>query len=67
MNTVGQMPTRKYHGYLTASLRPPTDRVNLVPHLEEALWVDGRPHRLSGAFVPGGMETLNWRAFASSP
>lgn len=70
MNTVGQMPTRKYHGYLTASLRPSTDRVNLVPHLEEALWVDGRPHRLSGAFVPGGMETPElacFRQFALTP
>jgi len=70
MGTVGQLPTRKYHGYLTASLAPPTDRVNLVPHLEETLWVDGRPYRLSGAYVPDGLEAPElgvFRQFVPDP
>ncbi len=39
--------TRRYHGLLTAALRPPTGRVVLLSKLEETLVLDGARHELS--------------------
>ncbi len=39
--TLAGIPTRTYHGYLVAALRPPVDRTVLVAGLEELLTVDG--------------------------
>jgi len=39
--------TRRYHGLLTAALRPPTERVVLLSKLEETLVLDGQRHELS--------------------
>jgi len=38
--------TRRYHGLLTAALRPPTGRVVLLSKLEETLVLDGRRYEL---------------------
>ena len=38
--TVAGLPTRRYHGLLTASTTPPTGRVLLLSKLEETVVVD---------------------------
>jgi predicted glycogen debranching enzyme len=58
--TLAGIPTRAYHGYLVAALRPPVDRVVLVAGLEELLTVDGQTSPLhaferdDGAITPTG-------------
>lgn len=39
MGTVSGMPTRRYHGLLTASLSPPVDRVLALHSMNEIVWV----------------------------
>src|ERR1022692_4629326 len=41
-STVSGAGTRRYHGLLTAALRPPTGRYLLLAKLEETLVLDGR-------------------------
>ena len=41
------MNTRRYHGLLVASLKPPVERYVLLSKLEETLFVDGAPYELS--------------------
>jgi predicted glycogen debranching enzyme len=45
--TITGANTRRYHGLLTAALRPPTGRVVLLSKLEETLVLDGRRYELS--------------------
>jgi len=52
-STVVGLDTRRYHGLLTAALRPPGDRMLLLAKLEETLVVDGRRHELSANQYPG--------------
>ena len=40
-STIVGMNTRRYHGLLVASLRPPVERFALLSKLEETLMVDG--------------------------
>jgi len=44
--TVVGTNTRRYHGLLTAALRPPTGRVVLLSKLEETLILDGQRYEL---------------------
>jgi predicted glycogen debranching enzyme len=46
-STVSGANTRRYHGLLTAALRPPVGRQTLLSKLEETLIVDGRRYELS--------------------
>ncbi len=46
-STVPCINTRRYHGILVASQRPPTERVALVSRLEESVTIDGRQYSLS--------------------
>ena len=39
MGTVAGIPTRRYHGLLTASLSPPVDRVLALHSMNEIVWV----------------------------
>lgn len=58
--TISGANTRRYHGLLTAALRPPTGRVVLLSKLEETLIIDGQRFDLStnlyqeGAVHPSG-------------
>jgi glycogen debranching enzyme len=45
--TITGANTRRYHGLLTAALRPPTGRVVLLSKLEETLVLDGKRFDLS--------------------
>src|SRR5271165_744573 len=46
-STVAGANTRRYHGLLTAALRPPVGRHALLSKLEETLIVDERRYELS--------------------
>jgi predicted glycogen debranching enzyme len=46
--TLLNVPTRRYHGLLTASLPHPFGRILLVPRLDETIHIDGHPVRLGG-------------------
>lgn len=46
-STVPCINTRRYHGILVASMRPPTERVVMVSRLEESVIIDGREYPLS--------------------
>ena len=39
MGTIAGVPTRRYHGLLTASLSPPVDRVLALHSMNEIVWV----------------------------
>lgn len=46
-STLPCINTRRYHGILVASQRPPIERVVMVSRLEETLIIDGREYPLS--------------------
>lgn len=53
MGTVAGANTRRYHGLLTASLRPPAGRYMLLSRLEEEVLCGGERHNLGAAQYPG--------------
>ncbi|MCC6394740.1 MAG: glycogen debranching enzyme family protein, partial [Bryobacterales bacterium] len=53
MGTVAGANTRRYHGLLVASLRPPVERYMLLSRLEEKILCDGECHNLGAAQYPG--------------
>jgi predicted glycogen debranching enzyme len=62
-STVPGINTRRYHGLLTASLRPPVDRYVLLSKVEEAVFLNGAKYDLSanlyaGAVHPNGYTHL---------
>src|SRR5689334_10433659 len=62
-STIIGLNTRRYHGLLTASMRPPAGRVLLLSKLEETIVIDGAAHDLSsnqysGAVYPQGYTHL---------
>ena len=64
------MNTRRYHGLLGASLKPPVDRYVLLSKLEETLLVDGVAHELSVNQYPGAIHPLGYqylKAFRLDP
>ena len=48
-STIPCINTRRYHGILVASQRPPIERVVMVSRLEETIIIDGREYPLSTA------------------
>jgi predicted glycogen debranching enzyme len=52
-STIVGMNTRRYHGLLVASLKPPVDRYVLLSKLEETLIIDGSRFDLSVNQYPG--------------
>jgi predicted glycogen debranching enzyme len=52
-STIVGLNTRRYHGLLTAALRPPVGRFVLLSKLEETLIVGGRRVELSANQYPG--------------
>jgi glycogen debranching enzyme len=64
MGTVAGVNTRRYHGLLVASLRPPVERYVLLSRVEEEASVDGRRYALGvcqypGLVTPRGFEWLD--------
>ncbi|HYP01792.1 MAG TPA: amylo-alpha-1,6-glucosidase [Pyrinomonadaceae bacterium] len=54
-STITGTNTRRYHGLLTAALRPPTGRVVLLSKLEETLILDGQRFDLSTNVYQSGV------------
>src|SRR5215471_3270923 len=52
-STIIGLNTRRYHGLLTASTKPPVGRFLLLSKLEETLLIDGRHYDLSANQYPG--------------
>lgn len=50
--TISGANTRRYHGLLTAAIRPPLGRVTMLSKFEETLIIDGTPHELSSNQYP---------------
>ncbi|MBS1829922.1 MAG: glycogen debranching enzyme family protein [Acidobacteria bacterium] len=55
MGTVSGANTRRYHGLLVASLRPPVERQVLLSRLEEEVLCDGEMSNLGAAQYPGAV------------
>lgn len=60
MGTVAGVNTRRYHALLLCSLRPPADRVSVLPRVEETVTLDGQDFSLATAQYPG---TVHPRGF----
>src|SRR5271157_3692257 len=60
-STIAGMNTRRYHGLLVASLKPPVDRYVLLSKLEETLIVDGVAHELSVNQYPGAVHPQGYQ------
>lgn len=63
MGTVSGVNTRRYHGLLTVSLRPPVERFLTLARIEEEILAGGQAFTLSacqypGAVAPRGFENL---------
>jgi predicted glycogen debranching enzyme len=54
-STICGRNTRRYHGLLTAALKPPVERYVLLSKLEETLIVDGARFDLSSNFYAGAI------------
>lgn len=69
--TVGGASTRFYHAVLSASVKPPTERLVLLARLEEAVYIDGVRYPLyTNRWGSGHIETegLTWlQRFALAP
>ncbi|NLW44199.1 MAG: glycogen debranching protein [Syntrophomonadaceae bacterium] len=53
-STISGINTRRYHGLLIASLKPPVDRRLLLAKLEEEVIIDGRAYKLFASETVGG-------------
>ena len=53
-STISGINTRRYHGLLIASLKPPVDRRLMLAKLEEEIIIDGRKHSLFSSETLGG-------------
>lgn len=61
--TISGANTRRYHGFLTAAIRPPLGRVTMLSKFEETLIIGGETFELSanqyeGAIYPEGFKYL---------
>ena len=55
-STLPCINTRRYHGILVASQRPPIERIIMVSRLEETIIIDGREYPLSTAIYKNKIE-----------
>jgi len=60
-STIVGLNTRRYHGLLVATLRPPVERFVLLSKLEETLFIDGQPFDLSANRYPGTVHPQGFR------
>lgn len=51
-STVSGANSRRYHGLLTAAIRPPLGRVTMLSKFEETLYIDEEKHELSSNQYP---------------
>jgi len=60
-STIVGLNTRRYHGLLVATMRPPVERLVLLSKLEETLIIDGRRVDLSANQYPGAIYPQGYR------
>jgi predicted glycogen debranching enzyme len=60
-STIVGLNTRRYHGLLVATLKPPVERFVLLSKLEETLFIDGQAFDLSANRYPGAVYPLGFR------
>ena len=60
-STIVGLNTRRYHGLLVATLRPPVERFVLLSKLEETLFIDGQAFDLSANRYPGTVHPQGFR------
>jgi len=51
-STVSGINTRRYHGLLTAAIRPPLGRITILSKFEEVLKIDGKSYEISANKYP---------------
>lgn len=56
MGTVAGVNTRRYHGLLIASFKPPAERYSVLPRLEETVECLGDKFELAAAQYPGAIQ-----------
>ncbi len=54
-STVSGANTRRYHGLLTAAVKPPLGRVTMLSKFEETLIIDGKSYELSANQYPNSI------------
>ncbi len=62
--TIAGINSRKYHGYLVASLRPPIDRYVLWSRVEDRIIIGEKGYALSTNEFPGAIEPTGYRNLA---
>jgi predicted glycogen debranching enzyme len=60
-STIVGLNTRRYHGLLVATLKPPVERFVLLSKLEETLFIDGQAFDLSVNRYPGAIHPQGFR------
>src|SRR5512143_3122654 len=60
-STIVGLNTRRYHGLLVATLKPPVERFVLLSKLEETLFIDGQAFDLSANRYPGAVHPQGFR------
>ena len=60
-STIMGLNTRRYHGLLVATLKPPVERFVLLSKLGETLFIDGQPFDLSANRYPGTVHPQGFR------
>lgn len=63
-STISGINTRRYHGYLVASMKPPVERRMLLAKVEEEIIVDGRKYPLLASETLGGFSGLGFKHLA---
>ena len=61
MGTVAGTNSRRYHGLLVASLRPPVERYLLLSRLDEEIFVNGHHFALGANQFPGAIDPTGFR------
>lgn len=63
--TIAGSNSRRYHGLLTAAMRPPLGRFTLVSNIEETVIIDGEPFELSSNQYPGSIHPRGFEYLTS--
>ena len=63
--TISGANTRRYHGILTAAIRPPLGRITMLSKFEETLTIDGKIFQLSSNKYPDAIDPDGFRFIKS--
>ena len=63
--TISSANTRRYHGLLTAAVRPPLGRVTMLSKFEETLTIDDKTYELSANQYPNAIHPKGYKYLKS--